>query len=128
MLLLGHTASLAALLYTLRRCQRLQRLVDVCAGADTIMVGHASLSLGEYLIKRLNIRVSRGLSRHEAATLTIHLASLSVKGQVPRRTGRRVPSETAPRIPRSASPPSALDEFPEEQRILPSPPSKLRHS
>jgi hypothetical protein len=118
MLLLGHAASLAALLFTLWRCQRLRRLVDVCAGADTITAGHTSLSLGQYLIKRLNIRVSHGLSRQEAATLTTHLASLSTKGRVASRTNdRRLAAGTKPHALERASPPSALDEFPEEQGL-----------
>jgi hypothetical protein len=115
-LLLSNAAALAALLFTLWRLQRLRRLVDVCVWAETITVGHKSISLGDYLVRRFSIRVSHGLSRAEAATLTAHLASLSIEGKVATRVlGRHRPVVSEPRNPQTASRRSALDEFPEEQ-------------
>jgi hypothetical protein len=60
-LLLSNAAALAALLFTLWRLQRHRRFVDVCAWAETITFGHKSISLGHYLVRRFNIRVSQGL-------------------------------------------------------------------
>ena len=117
-LLLGNAAALIALLFTCWHLQRLRRLVDVCASAETITFGHKSISLGHYLIRRFNIRVHHGLSRAEAATLKAHLASLSSEGKVATRVlGRHRPAVMEPRNPQTVSLPSALDEFPEEQGL-----------
>jgi len=117
-LLLGNATALAALLLALWHLQRLRRSVDVCASADTITFGHKSISLGQYLVRRFNIRLSHGLSRAEAATLTAHLASLSIEGKVATRVlGRHRPVVSEPRNSQTASRLSALDEFPEEQGL-----------
>ena len=117
-LLLSNAAALAALVFTLWRLQRLRRFVDVCAWAETITFGHKSISLGHYLVRRFSIRVSHGLSRAEAATLKAHLASLSIEGKVATRVlGRHRPVVSEPRNPQTASRPSALDEFPDEQGL-----------
>jgi hypothetical protein len=116
-LLLSNAAALAALLFTLWRLQRLRRAVDVCAWAHTITFGHKSISLGHYLLRRFNIRVSDGLSREEAATLKTHLASLSEGKGTTRVLGRPDPALREPRTPQTVSLPSALDEFPDEQGL-----------
>jgi hypothetical protein len=117
-LLLSNAVVLAALLFVLWRLQRVRRFVDVCAWAETITVGHKSISLGHYLVRRFNIRVTHGLSRAEAATLKADLASLSIEGKVATRVlGRHGTAMREPRNPPTASRPSALDEFPEEQGL-----------
>ena len=117
-LLLSNAAVLAALLFSLWRFQRLRRSVDVCAWANTITLGHKSISLGQYLVRRFNIRVSHGLSRAEAATLKAHLASLSSEGKVATRVlGRHDAALREPRNLQTPSRPSALDEFPDEEGL-----------
>jgi hypothetical protein len=119
MLLLANAAALVSLVVIVWRLQRQQSLVMLCVCARTLKYGNEWISFEQYLARRFNIQVSRGIRRDVAARLRTHFAWLSAEERPTHPSlGRQRLALLEHRHRPTVSQRSALEDFPSEENSL----------